>query len=48
MCSKDYSTQFVCVYVYTVSVCYLANSYTVNVQVQSKIRIESKYSAEGF
>ena len=29
-------------------VCYLANSYAVNVQVQSEIRIESKCGTEGF
>ena len=28
-----------------VCVCYLANSYAVNVHVQSKIRIESKFAA---
>ena len=29
-------------------VCYLSNSYAVNVQVQSKMRIESKCGTEGF
>ena len=29
-------------------VCYLANSYADNVQVQSKIRIERKCGTEGF
>ena len=31
-----------------VCVCYLANCYAVNVQVQSKIRIESKCGTERF
>ena len=47
MHSEGYSTQFVCVCV-CVCVCYLANRYAVNVQVQSKIRIESKCGTEGF
>ena len=51
MRSEGYSTQFVCMCVYVcvcVCVCYHANSYAINVQVQSEIPIESKCGTEGF